>query len=67
MIIIRYDEIGLKGKNRIYFENKLIENIKNQIKKSGYESHIERIRGRIIVDSQAPLTIYSKIFGIRSY
>jgi len=67
MIIIRYDEIGLKGKNRIYFENELIENIKNQIKKSGYESHIERIRGRIIVDSQAPLTIYSKIFGIRSY
>jgi len=67
MIIIRYDEIGLKGKNRIYFENELVENIKNQIKKSGYESHIERIRGRIIVDSQAPLTIYSKIFGIRSY
>ncbi|MGC8716362.1 MAG: tRNA uracil 4-sulfurtransferase ThiI [Thermoplasmata archaeon] len=67
MIIIRYDEIGLKGKNRIYFENRLIENIKNQIKKSGYESHVERIRGRIIVDSQAPLTIYSKIFGIRSY
>ncbi|MGC8565908.1 MAG: tRNA uracil 4-sulfurtransferase ThiI [Thermoplasmata archaeon] len=67
MIIIRYDEIGLKGKNRIYFENRLIENIKNQIKKSGYESHVERIRGRIIVDSQAPLNVYSKIFGIRSY
>ncbi len=67
MIIIRYDEIGLKGKNRIYFENRLIDNIKNQLKKFGYKSHIERIRGRIIVYSHAPLTIYSKIFGVRSY
>lgn len=31
MIIIRYGEIGLKGKNRSYFEKALIRNLKRQI------------------------------------
>jgi len=67
MIIIRYDEIGLKGKNRVYFENVLVDNIKKQLKKNGFDSNVERVRGRIIVSSNAPIEIYSKIFGIRSY
>ena len=28
-IIVKYGEIGIKGKNRYIFENKLIKNIKN--------------------------------------
>lgn len=67
MIIIRYDEIGLKGKNRVYFENVLLDNIKKQLKKNGFNSNVTRVRGRIIVSSNAPIEIYSKIFGIRSY
>ncbi|MGC8619432.1 MAG: tRNA uracil 4-sulfurtransferase ThiI [Thermoplasmata archaeon] len=67
MIIIRYDEIGLKGKNRIFFEKILMENIEKQLKKIGYGSKVYRIRGRIIVESQAPIEIYKKIFGIRSF
>ena len=29
MIVIRYGEIGLKGKNRGFFEKKLVSNIKH--------------------------------------
>ncbi|MGC8664031.1 MAG: THUMP domain-containing protein, partial [Thermoplasmata archaeon] len=67
MIIIRYDEIGLKGKNRIFFEKMLMKNIENQLKKIGYESKVYRIRGRIVIESDAPIEIYKKIFGIRSF
>lgn len=36
-IIIHYDEIGLKGKNRKYFEDMLIRNIKKKIKKKTHQ------------------------------
>lgn len=31
-VVVHYDEIGLKGKNRSFFENLLIQNIKNKLK-----------------------------------
>ena len=31
-IIVKYGEIGVKGKNRYIFENKLIKNIKKYVK-----------------------------------
>ncbi len=34
-IVIHYSEIGTKGKNRVFFEKKLIENIRNKIKIHG--------------------------------
>ncbi|MGC9138735.1 MAG: tRNA uracil 4-sulfurtransferase ThiI [Thermoplasmata archaeon] len=67
MIVIRYDEIGLKGKNREYFERTLEDNIKNHLKRYGYEGIIERPHGRIVVRTNAPHNIFGKIFGIRSY
>ncbi|MFP3318694.1 MAG: tRNA uracil 4-sulfurtransferase ThiI [Thermoplasmata archaeon] len=67
MIVVRYDEIGLKGKNRVYFEKRLEENIKNHLKKYGYWSKIERPHGRLIVETDAPHILFSKVFGIRSY
>ena len=50
-IICHYSEIGLKGKNRIYFEKKLIENIKNALKGITPDSfvNIQRLRGRFII------------------
>ena len=36
VIIIRFCEIGLKGKNRRYFENMLISNIKQSLKDIDY-------------------------------
>jgi len=38
LIIVRYGEIALKGKNRKTFENKLIENIKKDARKKRYRS-----------------------------
>ena len=32
-LLIRYDEIGLKGRNRRHFENQLVRNIRNSLKR----------------------------------
>ena len=32
ILIAKYGEIGVKGKNRYIFENKLIRNIRNMLK-----------------------------------
>ena len=47
-IICHYHEIGLKGKNRKFFEEKLIENIKKTLDKD-YFSFVKRISGRILI------------------
>ena len=61
MIIIRYSEIGLKGKNRRFFENKLIANIKLLIQKP-----VKNLRNRMIIKTDEKQDL-SKIFGISSY
>ena len=69
-LLIRYDEIGLKGKNRKYFENKLVHNIRHALK--GIEDvRIDKIHGRILgrvnmVDSQECVTRLTFIPGIAS-
>ena len=47
-IVCHYHEIGLKGKNRKFFENKLVENIKKALPLGSFE-FVQRISGRIIV------------------
>ncbi len=47
-IICHYDEIGLKGKNRKFFEEKLISNIKKSLPERSFSS-VKRISGRIII------------------
>lgn len=47
-IICHYHEIGLKGKNRKFFEEKLVENIKKTLKRD-YFSFTKRISGRILI------------------
>lgn len=47
-VVCHYHEIALKGKNRKFFEGKLIKNIKNQINPIFWKS-IQRISGRIII------------------
>lgn len=71
-ILIHYHEIGLKGKNRIFFENKLRENLKKTL--SELESKkIKRIFGRIIVEL-SPKSDFEKIkeriknvFGVANF
>ncbi|HIJ97614.1 TPA: hypothetical protein H1009_00840 [archaeon] len=59
MLLARYSEIGLKGKNRGFFEKKLIENIKNKIG----NVKIERDSGSILLHANnvEPL---KEVFGI---
>lgn len=46
--IIHYAEVGLKGKNRIYFERKLARNIKLSLQGTGY-AEVKRLHDRIAV------------------
>lgn len=47
-VICHYGEIALKGKNRKFFEEKLVENIKKSLSKDSFD-FVKRISGRIIV------------------
>ena len=48
--IIHYNEIGLKGKNREWFEKILVRNIREKLKKEGWSDfEVQRIFGRIVL------------------
>ncbi len=70
VIIIRYGEIFLKGKNKKFFENLLEKNIANAIKK--YNCVIQKSRTRHFVegfreqDLDDILNTLTKVFGIHS-
>lgn len=49
MIIVRYGEIALKGKNRRRFEEKLKNDILNVLKRNGFEADFNLLWGRILV------------------
>ena len=48
-IIVKYGEIGVKGKNRYIFENKLIRNIRNMLKPID-KFNVYKEYGRVYVD-----------------
>ncbi|OGQ18543.1 MAG: tRNA 4-thiouridine(8) synthase ThiI [Deltaproteobacteria bacterium RIFCSPHIGHO2_02_FULL_40_11] len=70
-VLIRYNELALKGKNRIYFEKKLISNIQRKLP----EAEIQRLWGRIFVghsevrrtEESHFIPALQKIFGISSF
>ena len=65
--IIRYAEIGTKGKNRSQFENRLIFNLRDCLKKNHtIPSKIVRERGRILVYSDSFLRVLKDVFGVAS-
>ncbi len=51
-ILIRYDEIGLKGRNRRFFENCLLENIR-QAFQGIHGIRFRMPRGRVMIDTSA--------------
>ena len=71
LIIGRYGEIGLKANiTRRFFENTLIANIKNALKKEKISFEIKRQRGRIYIYTdqiKKCLTILKNVFGITSF
>lgn len=66
-IIIRYSEIGIKGLNRPYFENKLIKNIKDCLNKNKVNYKIIKTRGRILIHTRNKCPKLKYVFGIASF
>ncbi len=70
VILVRYTEIHLKGLNRPYFEQKLVDNMRSALR--GIPSRIDREHGRIYVmdipDVQFDEAIsrLTRVFGIHS-
>ncbi len=75
-IICHYAEIALKGKNRKFFEEKLVENIKSAINPIFFK-YVKRISGRIIIelkdDNPSPKKLkeirdkLSNVFGLSHF
>jgi thiamine biosynthesis protein ThiI len=68
VVVVRYSEIGLKGKNREWFEKKLIDNILKIVKPAA----VNKRYGRIIVrigrnNSDLILERLHYVFGIQNY
>jgi len=71
IIVIHYNEIALKGRNRIFFEKKLRENIKDALKGLSVKK-VSRLDGRILVELDednisAALEKIARVSGISSY
>lgn len=68
--LIKYAEIGVKGKNRYLFEEALVKQIKYALKKTEGEFVVRRTDGRIYVDAQSEFDFdevtesLRKVFGI---
>ena len=70
VILLRFGEIYLKGKNRGYFEKTLLQNIRNKI--SSFNATVTKIQGRFIVenfdeiDTNSIINELTKVFGLYS-
>jgi tRNA uracil 4-sulfurtransferase len=68
-LVAHYHEVGLKGRNRDFFEQKLAGNLKRALRGTGY-SRVRRGFGRIVVDFDegAPVTEAAeraaRVFGV---
>lgn len=68
-IIVHYSEIALKGKNRPFFEKKLVENIREALRNEVIKG-IRRAHGRIVIDLNSGSdvaeirSLLAKVFGI---
>ena len=68
--LIKYAEIGVKGKNRYLFEEALVKQIKYALKKEEGEFQVRRTDGRIYVDALSEFDFdeavesLKKVFGI---
>ncbi len=61
--LVHYDEIGLKGKNRPFFEKMLISNIKRLAKNSGFSLKADNLWGRILVISNGKQKDITDVLG----
>ena len=70
--VVHYAEIGLKGRNRPFFERKLMDNIVARLKPA-CSSHVERLSGRLLVHAHEALEAPTwnerlrTVFGIANF
>lgn len=71
LVICHYGEIALKGDNRKFFEEKLVENVKKSLQVNGIVfDYVQRISGRILVELKSQSDIektknaLQKVFGV---
>ena len=68
-LLIKYSEIGVKGKNRYVFEDMLVNNIKNALKELSGKTEVRKAQGRIYVNCEETeedeaICALQKVFGI---
>lgn len=70
--LLKYAEIGIKGKNRYKFENALCEQIRHRLGKIEGEFEVVREQGRIYVEAKGEfdfddaIDAMSRVFGVSS-
>ena len=63
--LIKYAEIGVKGKNRYLFENALVQQIKYALKKCDGEFEVRKTDGRIYVDAVSDFDYEDVVSGLQ--
>jgi tRNA uracil 4-sulfurtransferase len=69
LILLRYGEIALKGQNRIYFQRKLRQNVRQCLQANGIRGEVWQEGQRIYVDTEqaeAAIEAVRRVFGIVS-
>lgn len=64
--LIKYAEIGVKGKNRYLFEDALIQQIKYALKRCEGEFRIHKTQGRIFVDALTDFDFDETVENLRT-
>ena len=69
MLLIKYSEIGVKGKNRYIFEDMLVRNIKSALRTLTDSWEVRKADGRVYVSCAEPeledaIEALKKVFGI---
>ena len=68
--LIKYAEIGIKGKNRYKFEDALVHRIIERVRRVDGEFRVQKEQGRITVealsehDEEELITALSHVFGV---
>lgn len=63
--LIKYAEIGIKGRNRYLFEDALVRQIKHALKKCEGEFLVHKTQGRIYVDAQSEFDFDETVAQLR--
>jgi thiamine biosynthesis protein ThiI len=69
VVLIRYGEIGLKGRNRMFFVLRLRRNIKDCLRRNGLPGEVRVVGQRLWVDTDSPDEVarhVADVFGVVS-